>query len=93
MPTVRQEMMALLEEGEFSAHDISQILRLREKDVFDHLFHIHRSIFSHEKRLIVTPAACLECGYVFESRNRFTKPGKCPKCRGEHIQDPKYRIE
>ncbi|MGO9019562.1 MAG: hypothetical protein ACLQVJ_14560 [Syntrophobacteraceae bacterium] len=28
-----------------------------------------------------------------ESRNRFTSPGKCPRCKGEHIQDPEYSIE
>lgn len=93
MKTIRQEMLELLSAGEHSARSISQHVKLREKEVCDHLSHISRSLTSQGKRLTVCPAKCLECGYVFSDRERFSKPARCPRCRGEHIEDPKYRIE
>lgn len=86
-------MIDILARGEYTARDLSQMLRLREKDVYDHLVHISRSLSSRKLKLTVVPARCLHCSYVFESRNRFTKPGRCPRCRGEHIEDPRYRVE
>lgn len=93
MSTIRQEIMALLSEGEYGAKNISKIIRISEKEVYEHLEHIGRSLKSQKIRLKIIPALCLQCGFVFEGRNRFTSPGKCPKCKGEHIQDPEYGIE
>ncbi len=92
MSTTRQEIMALLSEGEHGAKSISKILRISEKEVYQHLSHISRSLKSQNRKLKIISARCLECGYTFESRNRFTSPGRCPSCRGEHIQDPEYGI-
>ena len=93
MSTIRQEITTLLTQGEYGAKNISKIVRISEKDVYEHLEHIGRSLKSQKMRLRITPARCLECGFIFEGRNRFTSPGKCPKCKGEHIQDPEYGIE
>jgi len=72
--------------------NLSQMLGIREKEVYDHISHIQHTAGTHKKKLPVTPAHCMECGYVFEDRKRVTKPGRCPRCRGEHIEDPRYRI-
>ncbi len=92
MSTTRQEIITLLSEGEHGAKDISKIIRISEKEVYTHLEHINRSLKSQKRRLNITPAECLSCGFKFEARNRFSSPGRCPKCKGEHIQDPKYVI-
>ncbi len=93
MSTIRQQIVALLSESENGAKNISKIIRISEKDVYTHLEHINRSLKPQRGRLIITPAVCLACGFKFEARNRFSSPGRCPKCKGEHIQDPEYRIE
>lgn len=93
MKTVRQEMIEELAKGEQTALGLSKSLRRSEKDIYEHLEHISRSLTSQGKRLTIVPARCLECGYLFESRNRFTSPGRCPRCKGTHIEDPRYRIE
>ncbi|MDR3568693.1 MAG: transcriptional regulator [Syntrophobacteraceae bacterium] len=92
MNTVRQDIIALLSGEKNGAKAISKIVRISEKEVYLHLEHIARSLKSRGEKLKITPARCLECGFVFESRNRFTAPGKCPVCKGEHIQDPLYAI-
>jgi transcriptional regulator len=93
MSTIRQEIMALLSEGKYGAKNISKIIRISEKEIYEHLEHINRSLKVQKMRLKITPALCLECGFKFENRNRFTSPGKCPRCKGEHIQDPQYGIQ
>jgi predicted Zn-ribbon and HTH transcriptional regulator len=93
MNTVRQQIISLLSQDNHGAKSISKIIRISEKEVYEHLEHIGRSVRSHDRKLRIIPAICLQCGFVFDDRNRFTSPGKCPKCKGEHIQDPGYCIE
>ncbi len=93
MQTIRQSIVALLSESECSARDISQALRIAENEVYTHLSHIARSLASKNGRLQITPAHCLQCGYTFGDRKRFTKPSRCPRCKGEHIEEPKYRVQ
>jgi predicted Zn-ribbon and HTH transcriptional regulator len=92
MPTTRQQMIALLSKGECRARDLSQMLGIREKEVYAHLSHIERSVVSQKKRLLIIPSMCVSCGYVFDRRKRFTKPGRCPNCKSERIQEPTYQV-
>ncbi|HET6370332.1 MAG TPA: transcriptional regulator [Nitrospiria bacterium] len=90
--TLRQEMTALLERGPVGAREISQTLRISEKEVPGHLEHIARSI-GGKGRLVIEPARCMRCGFVFRERRRFTPPGRCPVCRHEGISPPMFSIE
>ncbi len=65
MSTVRHEIISLLSEGEYGAKSISKILCISEKEVYQHLEHIGRSVKSQNRRLEIIPARCLECGFVF----------------------------
>jgi predicted Zn-ribbon and HTH transcriptional regulator len=90
--TVRQQMIELLMEGRHNARELSQELRISEKEVYKHLPHIARSVASRKKKLLVVPSQCSDCGYVFKDRTRFTKPGRCPHCKGGHLEQPRYEI-
>jgi transcriptional regulator len=92
MKTLRKQMMMLLDDNEMSAKEISSAVGIAEKEVYGHLAHIARSIKSRGKKLAIRPAECITCGYIFEKRNRFTRPGRCPICKSEHIKHPLYRI-
>ncbi len=93
MKTIRKQMIELLDNKEMSAREISQTIGIREKEVYEHLSHIARSVNAQRKKLIIIPAECSECGYVFENRKRYTRPSRCPHCKSEHIQNPVYRID
>jgi len=90
--TTRQRMMDILTGESLTARDISQLLHIREKEVHDHLAHISRSLSAKGKKLHIVPAECLSCGFIFETRRRFTRPGRCPRCKGERMESPEYRI-
>ena len=91
--TVRQQIVDLLSLEEMTQRDLSQALGIPEKEVVSHLEHIERSIRSLGKKLVEAPYRCLSCGFVFDKRNRFTKPGRCPSCRNSHIAMARYHIE
>ena len=91
--TLRRSMIELLSGKELSAREISAAIGIREKEVFDHLAHIEKSLQAQKRRLVIIPAQCLSCDYVFTDRRRLSKPGRCPRCKDEHLADPAYRIK
>lgn len=93
MGTIRQDLADLLRERALDAKDISRALSIREKEVFAHLEHIARSITADGYRLKINPCQCLSCGYIFKDRKRFSRPGKCPKCRHTRIRPATYHID
>jgi len=92
METIRRQIIALLSEDALNSIDLSQALGIREKEVYEHLPHIARSLEARGKKLVILYSRCLGCGYEFKDRKRFTRPGRCPECRGTHIQRPAYEI-
>ena len=92
METIRQQIIGLLSEQPMNGRELSKVLGIREREVYDHLAHIARSVGSQGKRLVIHPFQCLGCGYVFKERTRFTPPGRCPRCKKAHLERPTYSI-
>ena len=91
--TIRQAIMSLLLDQSLSAKEISAEVHISEKDVYDHLEHIARSTHKTGHHLTVIPAECLKCGFVFRKRERLKKPGRCPVCHEEKIQEPIFTMK
>ena len=90
--TVRQQIVSLLEESECSVKDISKNIGVREKDIFDHLTHIHLSMKNRKEKLHISPYTCQLCGFTFENRKKFNRPSRCPKCKKSRIDAALYSI-
>jgi predicted Zn-ribbon and HTH transcriptional regulator len=73
--------------------DLSQTIGVSEKDVYQHLRHIEKSMAGHGGKLRLTPCKCSACGFTFTHRRRLTRPGRCPRCRQSRITHPVFRIE
>jgi len=91
--TIRQKIISALEGQILSARDLSSDVGVSEKEVYEHLEHIHRTIAKSGQPLVVTPAVCKKCGFLFRKRSRLKKPGKCPVCRSEFIKEPMFTIK
>ena len=91
--TIRKEMIDVLSEGPQTLRDLSQIVGIMEKEVADHLPFIEKSLKHQGKVLQVQPYQCMNCGFVFEGRKKYTKPGKCPSCKGERIDPACFWID
>ncbi len=83
--TIRQEILRLLECSELTIGELSKEIGKSEKELYDHLEHLLGF-----KTLVIIPAECLKCGYIFEKRKKTKKPSKCPKCRGTYIKEPMF---
>jgi predicted Zn-ribbon and HTH transcriptional regulator len=92
MQTIRQKIIDLLSRQEMGVRQLSGQVGIQEKEVIEHLSHIARSLAVRGKKLTIRPAECLLCGYVFEKRQRFTRPGRCPRCKKSHLQGPGFYI-
>lgn len=90
--TIRQQLIDLLQADELTVRDLSQAVSIPEKEVMAHLVHIEKSVRNLGKKLEESPYKCFSCGYVFDKRKRFTRPGRCPRCRNSHIQNSSYHI-
>jgi predicted Zn-ribbon and HTH transcriptional regulator len=91
--TLRRRIATLLREGPLSGKELSNELRVPEKDVYEHLEHIRKTMNKGDYKLAVVPARCNKCGFVFRKRGRLKKPGKCPICRSESVEEPVFSVE
>lgn len=91
LETVRQKIISVLEGQNLSAKEISAQVSISEKQVYEHLEHIRQTI-KKEHKLIITPSECRKCSFVFKKRERLKRPGRCPLCRSELIQQPLFSI-
>ncbi len=90
--TIRQMILDILLEGPATAKDISSRVSIPEKEVFPHLEHLRKSLHHGPQRLLMEPARCRSCGFMFHKRDRFSKPGRCPTCRSSFIDEPSFMI-
>jgi len=90
--TFRQEIISVLTGRTLSAREISAEVGISEKEVVDHLGHIRIAVRKSRERLKIIPAECKKCGFRFKKRERLNKPGKCPICRSQQIQEPCFSI-
>jgi predicted Zn-ribbon and HTH transcriptional regulator len=91
--TIRQSIREAIRDASLTAHEISEVARVAERDVAAHLASIERGAKYHGEELVVEPARCELCDFVFRKRERLTAPSRCPKCRSERIHPPRFRLE
>ncbi len=95
MTTRRKSIAELLEKSEhpMTAQDICVILDVESRSiVYEDIGHIAKSVRHSGKELLIRPASCGKCGYVFSTRRVASRPSKCPKCRSQWILLPGYLI-
>ncbi len=91
--TLRKALLEELGGAALSARELAARVGLGEKEVVPHLEHLEKSLRARGERLIVKPARCLGCGHEFEDRRALTRPSRCPECRSERIEAPRFRVE
>ena len=92
MPTIRQRLIDCLYGGPYTARDLSGKVGIAEKEVVSHLSHIDRTLAGKGRKLDIIPACCQVCGFTFDSKKRYSRPSRCPKCRSERTTAPVFQI-
>jgi hypothetical protein len=90
--TVRREIAQILSAGPRSVSSLARELGLHRRDAEDDLRHAIRSARAAGHRVVIHPARCKQCGFLFGG-DKLSKPGKCPECRGARIFEAQIRID
>lgn len=90
--TIRAALGDALRAGPLGAHELSARVGIPEKEVAGHLEHLGRSLRQRGERLVVEPAQCPGCGFVFKDRARLSRPSRCPACKGERVSAARFSI-
>ncbi len=73
----RRDLVEALSAQPRSVSSLARELGLGRRDVEDDLRHAIRSAQAAGHRVVVEPARCKQCGFVFGT-DRLAKPGRCP---------------
>ena len=87
----RKDLANLLTNRPMTVHDIARLFQVPVKEVADDLAHLAKSLKHTDSKLVVTPARCHKCGFIF-SEDKLTRPGKCPDCKGTWIAEPVIQV-
>jgi predicted Zn-ribbon and HTH transcriptional regulator len=88
----RKELLSMLSTQPRSVSSLARELGLSRGDVEDDLRHAIRSARAAGHRIVVEPARCRACGFVFND-DRLSKPSRCPECRQSRILEAQISIE
>lgn len=75
-----------------SINEIARLLEVGTREIQEDVKHLIKSLRHSNYRMVVTPAQCRKCGFVF-AQDKLRKPGKCPSCHGTWIEEPMLHIE
>jgi transcriptional regulator len=88
----RKDLINLLLGNPMAVSQIAREVRESPAQIADDLHHLSRSLKHTDYRVAVEPARCRACGFEF-SREKLTKPSKCPDCHSTWIAEPKIEIQ
>ncbi|ASJ06851.1 transcriptional regulator [Thermococcus pacificus] len=95
MMTRRQRIIKLLEERDYSPSELALALDMRgkgiKKVILEDLKAISKTLKHEGKVLLIKPAECRKCGFVFKPEIKL--PSKCPRCHSSWIEEPRFKIE
>ena len=90
--TFRRDLVKILSAQPRSVSSIARELGLDRRDVEDDLRHAIRSAQAAGHTVVVEPARCKQCGFVFGD-DRLAKPSKCPACKGTRLYEAQISIQ
>lgn len=88
--TIRQIIIEMLGQENLSAFELSVKLGIKEQEITYHLEHIRSSI--KPKKFLIESSYCKNCEFKFAKRDRLTPPSRCPRCKSEYIESPRFSI-
>ncbi len=96
MQTRRERIAELLQSIEFpiTAEEICEQFDIKSRSVvYEDIDHISRSMKRKGKELLIRPASCGKCHFIFKTRSTSKAPSKCPKCKSQWILAPAFIIK
>lgn len=96
METIRERLAKVLLESRepLTIYQLQALVNteLKPSELYDELEHVKKTLKRMGYRLEIVPATCKKCGYVFSDREKLKKPSRCPRCKSERIEPPKFFV-
>ncbi len=92
--TRREKIIKILSETEEPLTVDELAFYLHEEDrrsIIEDLEHVAKTVKKNGMVLLMEPARCNKCGYVFRTA-RVKPPSRCPRCKSEWISPPRFII-
>jgi transcriptional regulator len=92
--TGRHRLEVLLSDRPRSVEGLRRELQMSARELESELEHLDKTLRVRGSKIEIEPAECLGCGHVFAVRGarRFHAPGRCPKCKAERVEEPRFFI-
>ncbi|MBI2546598.1 HTH domain-containing protein [Candidatus Woesearchaeota archaeon] len=90
--TRRQQIIQILRQTPQTVKQLADYFEVTRGEIETDLVHIEKSVRAENQKLVIQPASCRECSFVFRERSRLRKPSKCPRCKSEAITEPVFSI-
>ena len=87
----RKDLIPMLLEHPMTVPEIARFADQTVKDTVEDLEHLLQSLKHTEYKPVVEVAECKKCGFQFGD-DKLRKPGKCPKCKGSWITEPRIKL-
>jgi len=84
------KIIDLLKQNKYTINELAKLLNISEKQVVNYIEKIILISKKKNWKVIIYPARCKKCGYIFKE-NLF--PSKCPKCKSEWIEKAIFEIK
>ena len=92
--TRREDIIEYLKNNPSSINELAVMFETVNSVIAEDLEHIFKSLKKDPEQLLIKPASCLKCEYIFPAhRKRFSDPKKCPECHSERIDPQIFKIE
>ena len=91
METRRQQIRDMLREEPQSLQHLANHFRVEMREISEDIGHIRQTL-KGEEDLVMQPAECRKCGYLFKERSKLKKPSRCPRCKHERIVPPVFSL-
>ena len=88
----RKDLIDLLLGNPMGVSQIARAVKESPSQIEDDLQHLLRSLKHTDYQAAIEQARCRACGFEF-SKEKLTKPSKCPECHSTWVLEPKIGIQ
>jgi predicted Zn-ribbon and HTH transcriptional regulator len=89
--TTRERIADHLREETATAEELARVVEIPERQVYDHVEHVAKSV-ADDEQLLAAPPECRDCGFDgFD--DPVNAPSRCPECYSENLTRAQFRIE
>ena len=88
----RRQLIDILSRELRSVSSLARELGSTRSRMEEDLRHAIRSARAQGHDLVVVPARCKSCGFVF-TEDKLTKPSRCPSCKGTRLHEPMIGLQ